>query len=468
MPHVLSPFLSVDMWALDSGEQHCNGRGCASILRNIASNSYGCTIRSEIAPSRGVQALICQRGTDNSLRNVSELPLEWTTGLEECEDGWGCQDTLILIENGPQVYVVINKGCTPVADQDVLIREHSAGPGLTVLSYTRVCREKDKCNSMSTSLPLWTLPSTAGPSSLRCPVCLSTEDCKSATELTCPAGSTHCYRGAIRLREGDSFSILRVQGCTSQAGCNLLNGIQKIGPIEMREDCSPGAFLTCQRGLTLYSNQNLSQTPLRWTTGRYELCSVGEVCQETLLLVDVGHKSIIVGSKGCSKGRTQDAPRITVHSGPPGVLVASYAHFCSSNRCNGASNTNVLLNSLPRPAAPAPGNLQCPICVNIFGSCPENPKTIICPNGTTHCYSGYIKIQGGGIHSELNIQGCVTQASSSLLNDARKIGVFSVIETSEEELEDLILQAGAAPVPLLAWVVGLGLSLAVWCGMPLC
>nr|XP_025705333.1 CD177 antigen isoform X3 [Callorhinus ursinus] len=367
-----------------------------------------------------VQALICQRGTDNSLRNVSELPLEWTTGLEECEDGWGCQDTLILIENGPQVYVVINKGCTPVADQDVLIREHRAGPGLTVLSYTRVCREKDKCNSMSTSLPLWTLPSTAGPSSLRCPVCLSTEDCKSATELTCPAGSTHCYRGAIRLRDGDSFSILRVQGCTSQAGCNLLNGIQKIGPIEMREDCSPG-----------------------------------------------GHKSIIVGSKGCSKGRTQDAPRIIVHSGPPGVLVASYAHFCSSNRCNGASNTNVLLNSLPRPAAPAPGNLQCPICVNIFGSCPENPKTIMCPNGTTHCYSGYIKIRGGGIHSELNIQGCVTQASRSLLNDARKIGVFSVIENSEEEL-DLILQAGAAPVPLLAWVVGLGLSLAVWCGMPLC
>ncbi|XP_027943831.1 CD177 antigen isoform X3 [Eumetopias jubatus] len=360
-----------------------------------------------------VQALICQRGTDNSLRNVSELPLEWTTGVEECEDGWGCQDTLILIENGPQVYVVINKGCTPVADQDVLIREHSAGPGLTVLSYTRVCREKDKCNSMSTSLPLWTLPSTAGPSSLRCPVCLSTEDCKSATELTCPAGSTHCYRGAIRLREGDSFSILRVQGCTSQAGCNLLNGIQKIGPIEMREDCSPGA------------------------TGFPDGCNLRER--------QLSKVTAIFSWRGCKKG---------------GAI--------EQDGCNGASNTNVLLNSLPRPAAPAPGNLQCPICVNIFGSCPENPKTIICPNGTTHCYSGYIKIQGGGIHSELNIQGCVTQASSSLLNDARKIGVFSVIETSEEELEDLILQAGAAPVPLLAWVVGLGLSLAVWCGMPLC
>ncbi|XP_034528648.1 CD177 antigen isoform X3 [Ailuropoda melanoleuca] len=351
-----------------------------------------------------VQALICQWGTHMSLRNVSELPLEWSSGQQSCEDGWGCQDTLILIENGP--------------------------------------------------------------GSLRCPVCLSTEDCDSAAELTCPAGSTHCYRGAIQVTGGDIFSILRVQGCASEAGCNLLNGTRRIGPIEMREDCSPSAFLTCQRGVTIYSNQDLSQNPIEWTTGHYELCNVGEVCQETLLLVDVGLKSMVVGSKGCSAGRTQDAPTITIHSGPPGVLVASYAHFCSSNRCNRASNTSVLLNSLPPPAAPAPGNLQCPVCVNIFGSCPENPENVMCPNGTTHCYSGYIKIQKGGIYSKLNIQGCVTQASSSLLNHAWKIGVFSVTENSEDET-DFILQAGAAPMPLLPWVVGLGLSLALWCGMPM-
>ena len=44
---------------------------------------------------------------------------------------------------------------------------------------------------------------------------------------------------SLPLSAGDIFSILRVQGCTSQAGCNLLNGTQKIGPIEMSEDCSP-------------------------------------------------------------------------------------------------------------------------------------------------------------------------------------------------------------------------------------
>uniref|UniRef100_A0A8C7EYB5 CD177 antigen n=1 Tax=Neovison vison TaxID=452646 RepID=A0A8C7EYB5_NEOVI len=109
-----------------------------------------------------VQALICQWGTHKSVRSISELPLKWTSGKELCEDGWGCQDTLILIKNGPQVNVVISKGCTPAADQDVLIREHNAGPGLSILSYTHVCREKDNCNSLSTSLPLWALPSTTG------------------------------------------------------------------------------------------------------------------------------------------------------------------------------------------------------------------------------------------------------------------------------------------------------------------
>lgn len=36
------------------------------------------------------------------MRSISELPLKWTSGKELCEDGWGCQDTLILIKNGEQ------------------------------------------------------------------------------------------------------------------------------------------------------------------------------------------------------------------------------------------------------------------------------------------------------------------------------------------------------------------------------
>ncbi|XP_039102381.1 ly6/PLAUR domain-containing protein 3 isoform X3 [Hyaena hyaena] len=347
------------------------------------------------------------------------MPPRWMAKHEVCEKGWGCQETLILVDNGPQVYIVFNKGCTPVVDQDARITEHRAGPGLSVLSYTHVCRHQDNCNNLSTTLPLWTPPSIIGPGSLRCPVCLSIDDCKSAKELTCPAGSTHCYQGSIQFRGGGIFTILRVQGCMSQAGCNMLKGTREIGSIVVREDCSPK-----------------------------------------------GQSSIIVGSKDCTKGRMQDGSTVSIYSGPPGVLVASYAHFCSSNRCNRARNTSVLLNSLPHPAAPAPGDVQCPICVQALQPCPENLENVTCPNGTTHCYSGFIRLSGGGVSSKIYIQGCMTQASSSLLNRTQKIGIFSVAENSEEPFEPL-LQDRAVSTPFLAWVVGLGLSLALWCGMPL-
>ncbi|XP_077603414.1 CD177 antigen [Crocuta crocuta] len=323
---------------------------------------------------------------------------------EVCEKGWGCQETLILVDNGP--------------------------------------------------------------GSLRCPVCLSIDDCKSATELTCPAGSTHCYQGSIQFRGGGIFTILRVQGCMSQAGCNMLKGTREIGSIVVREDCSPKVSLICEKGVNIHRSQGLSQMPINWNSTTNKLCDPEEVCQETVLLVDAGQSSIIVGSKDCTKGRMQDGSTVSIYSGPPGVLVASYAHFCSSNRCNRARNTSVLLNSLPHPAAPAPGDVQCPICVQAFQPCPENLENVTCPNGTTHCYSGFIRLSGGGVNSKIYIQGCMTQASSSLLNRTQKIGIFSVAENSEEPFEPL-LQDRAVSTPFLAWVVGLGLSLALWCGMPL-
>lgn len=51
--------------------------------------------------------------------------------------------------------------------------------------------------------------------------------------------------------------------------------------------------------------------------------------------------------------------------------------------------------SLCFPAAPAPGDVQCPICVQALQPCPENLENVTCPNGTTHCYSGFIRLSGG-------------------------------------------------------------------------
>ncbi|KAK2502178.1 hypothetical protein MC885_020910 [Smutsia gigantea] len=411
----------------------------------------------------GVQALTCQWGTFEALKHVSQMPLEWTAGERVCEADEGCQDTLVLIENGPLVYIVLTKGCTQAADHETRITKHKPGPGVFVISYTRVCRQ-DACNDIPTTLPLWDLPSPTVPASVRCPVCLSPASCRSTREETCPAGTTHCYSGELVFVGGGIATSLSIQGCMPPEGCNLFNGTQHIGPLVMIENCIPRRLLTCHWGNMEQTHHNLSHEPIKWTTHRKQTCDIGEECQETLLLIDAGHRSLIVGSKGCSSDWTKDASAISIHSGPPGVLIASYARFCSSDGCNRANSTSVLLNSLPHPAVPAPGDLQCPACVEVSGACAENSENITCPKGTTQCYSGYIHLSGGGASYRVNVQGCTTQPSGSLLNHTRDIGVFLVGESSDGD--ETVLEARAALPLYLAWAVGLGLFLALWYGEP--
>ncbi|XP_043755270.1 CD177 antigen isoform X2 [Cervus elaphus] len=361
------------------------------------------------------RALDCHFGVAETVRNVSEQPLRWTTSQKNCGEGLGCQETVMIAQNELFMYLVLLKGCTEAANQEARVTEHSTGPGLSIISYTRVCR-KNLCNDLATSLPLWSPRPPKVPGSVRCPVCLSAESCLSAPELTCPAESSHCYNGVLHLTAGGGTTRLPVQGCISQPGCNLLNGTRQVGPISLQETCYPQ-----------------------------------------------GHRSILLGSKGCSQIST---PAITIHSRPPGVLVASYARVCSSDYCNSAADSSVLVNALPRPAAPAPGHLQCPSCL-VLGSCSES-SNVMCPQGTSHCYKGQIFLSGGGVTTPVGIQGCVAHPSSTLLNRRRSIGVFNVLEEREgdDEVVPPPISSGAAPGPSLAWVVGLGLSLALWCGAP--
>nr|XP_020726853.1 CD177 antigen isoform X1 [Odocoileus virginianus texanus] len=408
------------------------------------------------------RALDCYFGGAETVRNVSEQPLQWTTSQKNCGEGLGCQEMVMIVQNELFLYLVLLKGCTQAANQEARVTEHTTGPSLSIISYTRVCRE-NLCNNLASSLPLWTPRPPKVPGSVRCPVCLSTESCLSAPELTCPAESSHCYSGVLHLT-AEGTTRLQVQGCVSQPGCNLLNGTQEVGPISLQETCFPQASLTCHRGIMLRMSASLSQDPVKWSTTGEQQCNPGEVCQETLLLIDVGRRSILLGSKGCSQIWT---PATTIHSKTPGVLVASYARVCSSDYCNSAASSSVLVNALPRPAAPAPGHLQCPSCL-VLGSCSESSNVVTCPQGTSHCYKGQIFLSGGGVTTPVGIQGCVAHPSSTLLSRRRTIGVFKVLEEREgdDKVDPPPILSGAAPGPSLAWVVGLGLSLALWCGAP--
>ncbi|KAM5297439.1 CD177 antigen-like isoform 2-T2 [Glossophaga mutica] len=449
--------------------QGCMSEAACNLLNET--REIGSLSVSEKCGTKGAQTLTCQSGTAVAVRNATELPLEWTVGETICNEGWGCQDTVMLLENGPQVLLVLTKGCTQEKDQKAHVTQHRAGPGLSIVSYTRVCRSEDFCNDLSTTDPLWSPPPPAAPGSVRCPVCLSIEGCESATEVTCPVGHSHCYNGILQFRGGGINSKLRVQGCMSQAACNLLNETREIGPLSVRENCVTDASRTCEKGIIIWFKENLAKEPVEWNVFTTMTCDLEEVCQETLLLVDVGPKSLMVGSKGCIRTETQNSQTVSIHSGPPGMLIASFTHFCSSNGCNSASSTSVLLNSLPRPAAPVPGDLQCPACAELSGSCTSS-ENVTCPKGTTGCYKGYISIKGGGLTSPLSIQGCMAQPSDSLLNHTNMIGPFHTVEFPENVNKDRQggaapndLQSGAASAPYPAQVVGLGLSLALWCGM---
>nr|XP_012616685.1 CD177 antigen-like isoform X1 [Microcebus murinus] len=283
--------------------------------------------------------------------------------------------------------------------------------------------------------PLTLSVTSPAPGPLRCPACLSTDSCAGDVTEACPEGSTHCYSGVLRLVGGKIFTRLQVQGCMSQPGCNLLNGTRDIGPIELRESCNVKDFPICDHGTNIVTSSSLTHEPVYWDPELVRLCDAGQECQETLLLIDAGDNSALLWSKGCSRAGAQDSQATSIHAGPTGVLMASYTRFCSSNFCNGANSSSVLLKSLPRPgmgsrdlgrpghrdtdtwsprrvataenravhpqpslpspAAPAPGGLQCPSCVNIFGSCSQNSPRITCPNSTAHCYDGRISVKGG-------------------------------------------------------------------------
>eukprot|EP00073_Rattus_norvegicus_P011258 NP_001178877.1 CD177 antigen precursor [Rattus norvegicus] len=384
-----------------------------------------------------LESLKCQHGTLEAVQHISKLPLQWTAEQKTCNVGEGCQDTLVIIENGEHVNLVLTKGCTAAEDHKAKVTEHRTGPGLAVISYTRVCREKDLCNDLSTTVPLWAPPPVTAPGNTRCPLCFTAQACENAPEQFCPAGSTHCYSGVLSLRGGEIISKLKVQGCMSQPGCNLLNGTQKIGPVDVSEDCSPRSnSLTCHRGTMLKIGNGFAEKAVEWTPLSSQVCEPDEICQETLLLIDVGQKSALLGSKGCSSLGAQNDVGVSIFSRPPGMVVASYTRFCSSNLCNAASSTSVLLSNLPRPEVLPPGSVKCPVCVQLFRSCFQTSDFVTCPRGATHCYRGDIALRGGGLSSTLSIQGCMASPVKSLLGNSKTIGILSAKESSENERGD--------------------------------
>ncbi|MEJ1279620.1 CD177 antigen [Cricetulus griseus] len=311
-------------------------------------------VLGDLPSPTGPQALDCNSVALDTVRNVSDLHLSWTTDWKTCEAGQGCQETLMLIQNGQEFHMVLTKGCTSDANRKPEITRHRTGPGISIITYVHVCRHGDFCNDLSTTRNLWTPHPDTGAEPLECrsgqaeglrkvsslpldwttgwQTCKIGEGCQETVLLIINGGLISDLKvqgcmsqpgcnllngtqiiGPIDVREdcgfqlGEITSNLRVQGCMSQPGCSLLNGTQKIGPMDVREDCSPRInerdvrknTVTCYKGTMLRLGVGFATEAVQWSVSATQVCEPEETCQETLLLVDIGGVSSTVSLQGC-------------------------------------------------------------------------------------------------------------------------------------------------------------------------
>lgn len=63
---------------------------------------------------------------------------------------------------GHEFHMALTKGCTRDMNKKAQLTRHRTGPGISIVSYMHVCRDRDFCNDLSTTDTLWTSPPDTG------------------------------------------------------------------------------------------------------------------------------------------------------------------------------------------------------------------------------------------------------------------------------------------------------------------
>ncbi|XP_027286928.1 CD177 antigen isoform X2 [Cricetulus griseus] len=216
----------------------------------------------------------------------------------------------------------------------------------------------------------------------------------------------------------------------------------------------------CQEGILLQFGNGFTKKPVKWKSFDTEKTGPEEMCQETLLIVDVGPMSLILGSKGPSNPGDSMNEITTEYASGPGIVAASYFKLCDTDLCNHADSSQVLLKHLLPSNSTRPGTTQCPVCLHFQGSCTRNSNYVHCPKGTA-CYTGDITITGGGFSNTFSIDGCLHSSGKTLLKGKDTIGIFSVVEKLDMSLTANSFSHLFGPGTSLTWLLGLGLFLAL-------
>ncbi|XP_037847251.2 ly6/PLAUR domain-containing protein 4 isoform X1 [Chlorocebus sabaeus] len=189
-----------------------------------------------------VGALLCYEATASRFRAVAFHNWKWLLMRNMvCKLQEGCEETLVFIETGTARGVVGFKGCSSSSSYPAQISYLVSPPGVSIASYSRVCRSY-LCNNLTSLQPFVKLKASAPKSiisaSRSCPTCVGehTRDClpNFVTTDSCPLAASTCYSSTLKLQAGFLNTTFLLMGCAREHN-QLLADFHHIGSIKVTE-----------------------------------------------------------------------------------------------------------------------------------------------------------------------------------------------------------------------------------------
>ncbi|XP_008986331.1 ly6/PLAUR domain-containing protein 4 isoform X2 [Callithrix jacchus] len=187
-------------------------------------------------------ALLCYEATSSRFRAVAFYNWKWLLMRNMvCKLKEGCEETLVFIETGTSRGVVGFKGCSPSPSYPAQVSYLVSPPGVSIASYSRVCRSY-LCNNLTNLEPFVKLKASAPKSvtsaSHSCPTCVGEhlKDClpNFVTTSSCPLAASTCYSSTLKLQAGFLNTTFLLMGCAREYN-QLLADFHHIGSIKVTE-----------------------------------------------------------------------------------------------------------------------------------------------------------------------------------------------------------------------------------------
>ncbi|XP_029069390.1 ly6/PLAUR domain-containing protein 4 isoform X2 [Monodon monoceros] len=133
------------------------------------------------------------------------------------------------------------KGCSPASSYPPQVSYLVSPPGLSIASYSRVCRTY-LCNNLTNMDHFVKLkaeaPKTLASSSHSCPTCVGehSKDClpNFVTTEACPNNATECYSSTLKFQAGYLNTTFLLMGCAREY-TDILSHFHHIGSIRVTE-----------------------------------------------------------------------------------------------------------------------------------------------------------------------------------------------------------------------------------------